>query len=94
MAPQVRMMTPLPVSRDRIASSTASSRTWGKIPDTISKSPNKKHERPAASVPPERDTIPSTVTGKIKCVQALLNDRTRKLLNWHSPAHAFHQLLR
>jgi IS30 family transposase len=27
-------------------------------------------------------------------VQAMLNDRPRKILNWHSPAHAFHQLLR
>ncbi|MBH0196910.1 MAG: hypothetical protein HP494_15300 [Nitrospira sp.] len=26
--------------------------------------------------------------------QAMLNDRPRKVLNWHSPAHAFHQLLR
>ena len=25
--------------------------------------------------------------------QVVLNDRTRKILNWHSPAHAFHQLL-
>ena len=25
--------------------------------------------------------------------QALLNDRPRKIMNWHSPAHAFHQLL-
>ncbi len=31
---------------------------------------------------------------KIKRVQAMLNDRPRKILNWHSPAHAFHQLLR
>lgn len=30
---------------------------------------------------------------EIKRVQALLNDRPRKVLNWHSPAHAFHQLL-
>lgn len=30
---------------------------------------------------------------EIKRVQAMLNDRPRKLLNWHSPAHAFHQLL-
>lgn len=29
----------------------------------------------------------------IKRVQAMLNDRPRKVLNWHSPAHAFHQLL-
>jgi IS30 family transposase len=27
-------------------------------------------------------------------VQAMFNDRPRKVLNWHSPAHAFHQLLR
>jgi IS30 family transposase len=27
-------------------------------------------------------------------VQVLLNDRPRKILNWHSPAHAFNQLLR
>jgi len=27
-------------------------------------------------------------------VQAMLNDRPRKILNWHSPAHAFHHLLR
>jgi IS30 family transposase len=26
-------------------------------------------------------------------VQVMLNDRPRKILNWHSPAHAFHQLL-
>ncbi len=32
--------------------------------------------------------------GKIKRVQALLNARPRKILNWHSPAYAFHQLLR
>lgn len=31
---------------------------------------------------------------EIKRVQALLNARPRKILNWHSPAHAFHQLLR
>ena len=31
---------------------------------------------------------------EIKRVQALLNDRPRKILNWHSPAHAFNQLLR
>jgi IS30 family transposase len=31
---------------------------------------------------------------EIKRVQALFNDRPRKVLNWHSPAHAFHQLLR
>jgi len=30
---------------------------------------------------------------EIKRVQALLNDRPRKILHWHSPAHAFHQLL-
>jgi transposase, IS30 family len=30
---------------------------------------------------------------EIKRVQALFNDRPRKILNWHSPAHAFHQLL-
>jgi transposase, IS30 family len=30
----------------------------------------------------------------IKRVQTMLNDRPRKILNWHSPAHAFHQLLR
>ena len=29
----------------------------------------------------------------IKRVQAMLNDRPRKILNWHSPAHAFHHLL-
>jgi IS30 family transposase len=29
-----------------------------------------------------------------KRVQAMFNDRPRKILNWHSPAHAFHQLLR
>jgi len=31
---------------------------------------------------------------EIKRVQALLNDRPRKVLNWHSPAHAVHLLLR
>jgi len=31
---------------------------------------------------------------EIKRVQAMFNDRPRKILNWHSPAHAFHQLLR
>jgi len=31
---------------------------------------------------------------EIKHVQALFNDRPRKVLNWHSPAHAFTQLLR
>jgi len=30
---------------------------------------------------------------EIKRVQAMFNDRPRKVLNWHSPAHAFHQLL-
>jgi transposase, IS30 family len=30
---------------------------------------------------------------EIKRVQGMLNDRPRKILNWHSPAHAFHQLL-
>jgi IS30 family transposase len=30
---------------------------------------------------------------EIKRVQAMLNDRPRKILNWHSPAHAFHELL-
>jgi IS30 family transposase len=33
------------------------------------------------------------VRREIKRVQMLLNDRPRKSLNWHSPAHAFHQLL-
>jgi transposase, IS30 family len=31
---------------------------------------------------------------EIKRVQALFNDRPRKVLNWHSPAHAFTKLLR
>lgn len=31
---------------------------------------------------------------EIKRVQVMFNDRPRKILNWHSPAHAFHQLLR
>ena len=31
---------------------------------------------------------------EIKRVQGVLNARPRKILNWHSPAHAFHQLLR
>jgi IS30 family transposase len=31
---------------------------------------------------------------EIKRVQAMLNDRPQKILNWHSPAHAFHHLLR
>jgi IS30 family transposase len=31
---------------------------------------------------------------EIKRVQMMLNDRPRKVLNWHSPAHAFHQPLR
>lgn len=30
---------------------------------------------------------------EIKRVQVMLNNRPRKILNWHSPAHAFHQLL-
>ena len=30
---------------------------------------------------------------EIKRVQGMLNDRPRKILNWHSPAHAFHQRL-
>ena len=30
---------------------------------------------------------------EIKRVQVMLNDRPRKILDWHSPAHAFHQLL-
>ena len=29
----------------------------------------------------------------IKPVQALVNNRPRKVLNWHSPAHTFRQLL-
>lgn len=31
---------------------------------------------------------------KIKRVQGLFNDRPRKVLNWHSPAYAFRELLR
>ncbi|MGH7383460.1 MAG: IS30 family transposase, partial [Candidatus Methylomirabilales bacterium] len=31
---------------------------------------------------------------EIKRVQAMFNDRPRKILNWHSPAHAFRHLLR
>jgi IS30 family transposase len=31
---------------------------------------------------------------EIKRVQAMFNDRPRKVLHWHSPAHAFNQLLR
>ena len=31
---------------------------------------------------------------EIKRVQAMFNDRPRKILNWHSPAHAFTKLLR
>jgi len=31
---------------------------------------------------------------EIKRVQAVFNDRPRKILNWHSPAHAFNQLFR
>ena len=31
---------------------------------------------------------------EIQRVQTMLNDRPRKILNWHSPAHAFHHLLR
>jgi len=31
---------------------------------------------------------------EIKRVQAMFNDRPRKVLNWHSPAHAFRHLLR
>ncbi len=30
---------------------------------------------------------------EIKRVQVIFNDRPRKVLNWHSPAHAFHQQL-
>ena len=30
---------------------------------------------------------------EIKRVQVLLNDRRRKILSWHSPAHTFNQLL-
>jgi len=30
----------------------------------------------------------------IKHVQVMFNDRPRKVLNWHSPAHAFRELLR
>jgi len=30
----------------------------------------------------------------IKHVQEMFNDRPRKVLNWHSPAHAFRELLR
>lgn len=31
---------------------------------------------------------------EIKRIQAMFNDRPRKILNWHSPAHAFTKLLR
>ncbi len=31
---------------------------------------------------------------EIKQVQVIFNDRPRKVLNWHSPAHAVHHLLR
>jgi IS30 family transposase len=31
---------------------------------------------------------------EIKRVQTMLNDRPRKILNWHSPAQAVHHLLR
>ena len=30
---------------------------------------------------------------QIKQVQTMLNDRPRKIINWHSPAYAFHHLL-
>jgi hypothetical protein len=31
---------------------------------------------------------------EIKREQVMLNDRPREVLNWHSPAHAFHKLWR
>lgn len=31
---------------------------------------------------------------EIKRIQAMVNDRPRKILNWHNPAHAFSKLLR
>lgn len=31
---------------------------------------------------------------EINQVKTMVNDRPRKVITWHSPAHAFHQLLR
>jgi len=39
-------------------------------------------------------TVRQLSRAEIKRVQVLFNDRLRKILNWHSPAYAFHQLLR
>ncbi|MBI3810579.1 MAG: hypothetical protein HY284_09020 [Nitrospirae bacterium] len=42
-----------------------------------------------------KDTRFNQVSRKeIKQVQAMLNDRPRKVINWHSPAQAFSQLVR
>jgi IS30 family transposase len=43
---------------------------------------------------PKRTRFTRLSRAEIKRVQVMLNDRPRKILNWHSPAHAFHQLLR
>jgi len=42
---------------------------------------------------PKRTRFTRLSRSEIKRVQGMLTDRPRKILNWHSPAHAFHQLL-
>jgi IS30 family transposase len=42
---------------------------------------------------PKGTRFQQVTRAEIKRVQAMLNDRPRKILNWHSPAHAFHHLL-
>jgi IS30 family transposase len=43
---------------------------------------------------PKGTRFQQVTRAEIKRVQAMLNDQPRKILNWHSPAHAFHHLLR
>lgn len=41
-----------------------------------------------------RMRTPKLLRAEINGLQVLFNDRPRKILNWHSTAHAFHHLLR
>ena len=54
----------------------------------------REHQRALAAVLSRRNHFNKVSRGEIKRVQTMLNDRPRKILNWHSPAHAFHHLLR
>jgi hypothetical protein len=48
----------------------------------------------AAPVISQGDPVHSALALQDQRVQALFNDRPRKVLSWHSPAHAFTQRLR